>query len=97
VTIVMASAGYPASSSKGDVIGGLERASQVEGVEITHAGTARRDGNLVTAGGRVLNFTGSGASAEEARQRAYEAIEQVALEGAQFRTDIAAHVPERVA
>jgi phosphoribosylamine--glycine ligase len=97
VTVVMASAGYPESASKGDVIEGLEQAGELEGLEITHAGTARRDGELVTAGGRVLNFTGLGASAEEARRRAYEAIERVEIEGAQYRTDIAARVAARVA
>jgi phosphoribosylamine---glycine ligase len=97
VTVVMASAGYPESASKGDVIAGLDRAAGVAGVEITHAGTAHRDGELVTAGGRVLNFTGLGASAEEARRRAYQAIEQVELAGAQYRTDIAARVGARVA
>jgi phosphoribosylamine--glycine ligase len=97
VTVVMASAGYPESASKGDVIAGLDRAAEVEGVEITHAGTGRRDGELVTAGGRVLNFTGLGSSADQARRRAYEAIEQVELDGAQYRTDIAARVTLRVA
>ena len=60
VTVVLASAGYPASSSKGDVIRGLDEAAAMEGVEVTHAGTARNDGDVVTAGGRVLNVTGSG-------------------------------------
>ena len=58
VTVVMASAGYPESSSKGDVISGPRRRSS--GVEVTHAGTARSDGEIVTAGGRVLNVTGLG-------------------------------------
>ena len=56
---MLASAGYPASSSKGDVIRGLEEAAELEGVEVTHAGTAERDGEIVTAGGRVLNVTGA--------------------------------------
>ena len=60
MTVVLASAGYPASSSKGDVIGGLGDAGAIEGVEITHAGTAASDGAIVTAGGRVLNVTGLG-------------------------------------
>ena len=60
MTVVLASAGYPASSSKGDVIAGLDEAAAVEGVEMTHAGTARRNGDVVTAGGRVLNVTGLG-------------------------------------
>ena len=58
VTVVLASAGYPASSSKGDVIGGLHRPTELEHVELTHCGTARQLGKIVTAGGRVLNVTG---------------------------------------
>jgi phosphoribosylamine--glycine ligase len=90
VTVVLASAGYPESSSKGDVIRGLDAAAGVEGVEITHAGTGRRDEEIVTAGGRVLNVTGLGASAAEARQRAYDAAELISFDGKQMRTDIAA-------
>ena len=90
VTVVLASAGYPASSSKGDVIKGLDRAAEVEGVEVTHAGTARRDGEVVTSGGRVLNVTGLGPTAAEARRRAYDAAELISFDGRQMRTDIAA-------
>jgi phosphoribosylamine--glycine ligase len=93
VTVVMASAGYPESSSTGDVITGLD---EVEQVEVTHAGTARRGGELVTAGGRVLNVTALGATAAEARARAYDAVERIRFEGAQHRRDIAARVAERV-
>jgi phosphoribosylamine--glycine ligase len=89
----MASAGYPESSSKGDVIAGLD---EVEQVEVTHAGTARRGGELVTAGGRVLNVTGLGPTAAEARARAYDAVDRISFEGAQHRRDIAARVAERV-
>jgi phosphoribosylamine---glycine ligase len=90
VTVVLASAGYPESSSKGDVIHGLEDAAAVEGVEVTHAGTARKDGEVVTAGGRVLNVTGIGPTAADARQRAYDAAERISFDGRQMRTDIAA-------
>ena len=93
VTVVIASAGYPESSSKGDVIRGL---GGLEGVEITHAGTALRGGDLVTAGGRVLNVTALGGSVEEARAKAYAAVERIECEGAQYRTDIAARVAARV-
>jgi len=89
VTVVLASAGYPESSSKGDPITGLDRIPA--GVEVTHAGTARNDaGEIVTAGGRVLNLTGLGPGAAEARERAYEAAQVIDFAGKQMRTDIAA-------
>ena len=94
VTVVLASAGYPESSSKGDVIRGLDEAAAI--AEVTHAGTAERDGEIVTAGGRVLNVTGLGASPAEARDRAYDAARRISFEGLQIRTDIAARAVERV-
>jgi phosphoribosylamine---glycine ligase len=97
VTVVLASAGYPASSSKGDVIEGLDRAAELEAVEVTHAGTARRDSAVVTAGGRVLNVTGLGRTADDARRRAYDAAELISFEGRQMRSDIAARAVEREA
>ena len=97
VTVVLASAGYPASSSKGDVISGLEEADAVEGVEIYHAGTASEDGAIVTAGGRVLNVTGLGPTAADARRRAYEAADLISFSGKQMRTDIAARAVDRAA
>ncbi|GAA0724598.1 phosphoribosylamine--glycine ligase [Dactylosporangium roseum] len=85
VCVVMASAGYPESSSKGDVITG---ADGVPGV--VHAGTARRsDGVLVTNGGRVLTCTALGGTLDDARRSAYQLVHGVRFEGAQFRTDIA--------
>ena len=95
VTVVLASAGYPASSSKGDVISGLDEAAAVEGVEIYHAGTAARDGEIVTAGGRVLNVTGLSPTAAEARRRAYEAADLISFNGKQMRTDIASRAVDR--
>jgi phosphoribosylamine--glycine ligase len=95
VTLVLASAGYPASSSKGDVIRGLDAAAEL--AEVTHAGTAERDGEIVTAGGRVLNVTALGATPAEARDRAYDAAKQVEFEGMQMRSDIAARAVDRVA
>jgi phosphoribosylamine--glycine ligase len=97
VTVVIASAGYPESSSKGDVISGLEEAAALEGVEVTHAGTALRDGEVVTAGGRVLNLTGLGPTPADARERAYDAADRIRFDGMQMRTDIAARAVERVA
>jgi phosphoribosylamine--glycine ligase len=94
VTVVMASAGYPASARTGDVISGLD---DVEDAEVTHAGTAEREGHIVTAGGRVLNVTGLGPTLEEARGRAYAAVQKITFDGARYRSDIAARVAERVA
>ena len=95
VTLVLASAGYPSSSSIGDVIEGLD---DVGGeIEVTHAGTARRDdGAIVTAGGRVLNVTALGATPSSARDAAYAAAEQIDFAGRQMRTDIALRAVERV-
>jgi phosphoribosylamine--glycine ligase len=94
VTLVLASAGYPQSSSKGDVITGLEAAAEL--AEITHAGTAEREGAVVTAGGRVLNLTALGATPAEARDRAYDAAGRIVFEGMQMRSDIAARAVDRV-
>ena len=94
VTVVMASAGYPVSSQQRRRDHGPRR--RRDDVEITHAGTARRDGALVTAGGRVLNVTGLGPSLEDARGRAFAAVERIHFDGAQYRPDIAARVAERV-
>jgi len=93
VTVVLASRGYPESSSDGDVIEGL-RASDPPDVEVLHAGTAERDGQVVTAGGRVLNVTGLGEGPAEARERAYAAAGPIEFDGMQMRGDIAAAVAE---
>jgi phosphoribosylamine---glycine ligase len=87
VTVVMASAGYPESSRGGDEISGLDRVPA--GVELTHAGTAARDGRIVTAGGRVLNVTALGPTVTEARRRAYAAADVIEFPGRQMRRDIA--------
>ena len=97
VTVVLASAGYPDSSSKGDVITGLDEAASVPGVEVTHAGTAQDSaGRVVTAGGRVLNVTALGADAAEARRRAYDAAAMIRFDGLQKRSDIALRATESV-
>jgi phosphoribosylamine--glycine ligase len=95
VTLVLASAGYPESSSKGDAIRGLEAAAEL--AEVTHAGTAGREGEIVTAGGRVLNLTALGGSPAEARDRAYDAARRIEFDGMQMRSDIAARAVDRVA
>jgi phosphoribosylamine---glycine ligase len=93
VTVVLASGGYPESSSSGDVISGLDA---VEGADVFHAGTAERDGEVVTAGGRVLCVTGLGATPGEARERAYAGAERIDFDGRQMRTDIAARAVGKV-
>jgi phosphoribosylamine--glycine ligase len=94
VTVVLASAGYPEGSSKGDLITGLEAIP--EGVEVTHAGTARTEAGIVTGGGRVLNLTGLGPGPAEARERAYAAAEAIDFDGKQMRTDIAARASAKL-
>jgi phosphoribosylamine---glycine ligase len=86
VTVVLASRGYPESSSSGDPISGLD---ELEDVEVFHASTARARGQFVTAGGRVLGVTALGATAAEARDRAYAAVERIDFDGRQVRSDIA--------
>lgn len=93
VTVVLASAGYPASSSKGDPISGLEDAAKL--AEVVHAGTAEQAGEIVTAGGRVLNLTGLGPDAATARDRAYDAADAVNFDGKQMRRDIAERAVRR--
>jgi len=95
VTVVLASRGYPESSSKDDEISGLRPAASVD-VEVLHAGTAEVDGKLVTAGGRVLNVTGIGATPADARERAYTTAERIHFDGVQMRTDIALRAVEKV-
>jgi phosphoribosylamine--glycine ligase len=95
VTVVLASRGYPESSSKGDSISGLRGLDSLE-TELFHAGTAERDGELVTAGGRVMGVTGMGDTPGAARDSAYAAADRIAFEGKQLRRDIAARAVERV-
>ncbi len=88
VTVVLASAGYPASSSSGDLISGLDGVP--EDIEVTHAGTEDGDGQIRTAGGRVLNVTALGSGADTARTAAYAAARMISFDGMQLRGDIAA-------
>jgi phosphoribosylamine---glycine ligase len=92
VTVVLASGGYPGSYETGVPIDGVGVAASQPGVEVFHAGTAVRDGRLVTAGGRVLNVTATGVDVAEARARAYEAADAISFDGLTRRSDIAAEV-----
>jgi len=86
--VVASSAGYPGSYTTGFPIRGLEAAARIPGVEVFHAGTALRDGEIVTSGGRVLGVTASALSLREALDRAYEAMAEIKFEGMYFRRDI---------
>jgi phosphoribosylamine--glycine ligase len=88
VCVVVAAAGYPGTVRTGDVIGGLDDIT--DDVVVFHAGTTRRDGRLVTSGGRVLGVTALGVSVQQARERAYAVVEAVQLDGKQYRRDIGA-------
>ena len=88
VTVVLASEGYPKAYEKGKVITGIDDADALEDVKVYHAGTAMRDGQLVTSGGRVLNVTAMGDTFQAARELAYKACDLIQFEGKQNRTDI---------
>jgi len=77
LTVVMATKGYPGSYGKGSEIRGLDRAGEVPGVTVFHAGTKAADGRVLASGGRVLNVTASGRDIAEARERAYEAVDRI--------------------
>jgi len=89
ICVVLAASGYPASPRTGDVIHGLERADQLPGVRVFHAGTRLDGDRVVTAGGRVLGVTASAESLSAARTRAYDAVSVIHFEGMQHRSDIA--------
>lgn len=86
--VVLAAHGYPYAPRKGDVIEGLDRASEFEGVQIFHSGTRVVGKETITAGGRVLGICARGTDLHEARSRAYSAGEQIHFSGQQFRRDI---------
>ncbi len=92
VVVVLAAAGYPTSPRAGDVIRGIDRAAALPNVAVYHAGTREVAGEIVTAGGRVLAVTATGASISEARDRAYAAANEISFEGAHYRRDIGASV-----
>ena len=90
VDVVIAAPGYPGTVTTGGTITGIEAAEELDDVHVLHAGTGTTErGELVAIGGRVLSVVALGASVEAARERAYEAVERIDLEGAQYRTDIA--------
>jgi phosphoribosylamine--glycine ligase len=96
VCVVMASAGYPDSYEKGKPIEGLDRVSQMRDVMAFHAGTALKEGKIVTSGGRVLGVTALGKGIKEATDRAYQAVGQIHWEGAHYRKDIGYRALQRL-
>jgi phosphoribosylamine--glycine ligase len=95
LTVVMAAKGYPGSYAKGSPIEGLEQASQVDGVEIFHAGTAREGAGIVAQGGRVLNVSALGPTVAEAQRRAYAAVDRIRWPDGFCRRDIGWRAVER--
>ena len=95
IAVVMAANGYPGDYAKGSVIGGLDEAAKIDGVEIFHAGTRRDGGRILANGGRVLDVTASGKTLAEARAHAYAAIDKIAWPEGFCRTDIGARATER--
>jgi phosphoribosylamine--glycine ligase len=88
VCVVMASRGYPETYERGKPISGVDQATQLPGVAVFHAGTARRDGRLVTSGGRVLGVTARAPDLRQALDRAYQTVHRIAWDGMHYRTDI---------
>ncbi len=89
VCVVVASGGYPGAYEKGKKITGLDEAERLKDVVVFHAGTAEKNGDTVTNGGRVLGVTAIGNKVAEAKARAYEAVDKIKFEGAYCRRDIA--------
>ena len=89
VSVTLASGGYPGAYRSGIPVTGVDDANKREGVQVFHAGTALKDGQLVTAGGRVLSVTARGTDLQDAVQRAYEAVNYIHFEGMHYRKDIA--------
>src|ERR1043166_119962 len=89
VTVIMASGGYPGKYETGKPVSGLEEAAKLKDVQVFHAGTRSANGEIVTAGGRVLAVTALGSAIEAARARAYEAVSAIHFEGCHYRRDIA--------
>ena len=96
VCVVMASAGYPGAYETGRPITGIEAAGTLPGVTVFHAGTARADGALVTAGGRVLGVQALGGDVAAAIAAAYAAVERIRFDGAHYRRDIGHHALRRL-
>jgi phosphoribosylamine--glycine ligase len=95
VCVVMSSGGYPGKYERGKIIKGLARAAKCPGVEVFHAGTARKNGRIVTDGGRVLGVTAVGKTLKNAIDRAYKGVAEISWTGSYFRGDIGAKALKR--
>jgi phosphoribosylamine--glycine ligase len=95
VCVVLASGGYPGAYEKGKPISGLEEAAKVPETMVFHAGTTRKGGQVVTAGGRVLGVTSLGTDVKQAIERAYQAVDKISWDGMQYRKDIGAKAVAR--
>ena len=93
--VVMASGGYPGSYAKGHVISGLQSLAQQQDVEVFHAGTTLKDGQVVTSGGRVLGVTALGDGIKDTQQKAYTALQSIVWQDAFYRRDIGYRAIER--
>jgi phosphoribosylamine--glycine ligase len=89
VCVVVASGGYPGDYEKGKIITGIDEAEKLENVVVFHAGTAAKDGDIATSGGRVLGVTAMGQTIADAKAKAYEAVDKIKFDGAYCRRDIA--------
>jgi phosphoribosylamine--glycine ligase len=88
VCVVMAAEGYPGEIAKGDLISGLDSFNPSDDLVVFHAGTAEKDGAVVTAGGRVLGVTAMGETVASAIEKAYQGVAKISWRGVQFRKDI---------
>jgi len=96
ICVVLASKGYPGKYEKGKEITGIEEAEKLDSVVVFHAGTAVKDGKLVTNGGRVLNVTALGKDIVEARENVYKAVEKIHFDGMHYRKDIGEKALKRI-
>ncbi len=89
ICVVISCQGYPEKPKVSDTITGIEAAEKVSDVIVFHSGTTKKNGRLVTAGGRVLSVTAIGKNLKEAQEKVYSAVNQIKFKGMHFRTDIA--------
>jgi phosphoribosylamine--glycine ligase len=94
--VVAASRGYPDTSSKGDIITGLDNFKSGDDIIVFHSGTRNQDGDIATDGGRVLGLSALAPGFREVRKKAYDAMSKIKFDGMQYRKDIAYKAEERL-